>query len=86
MFTNQFLNIAGLIPIFGVISGTMYLVKKNKLHYVHSLPESFMTASCFTYLLVTSIKNGGLNINTEYRILIGVFNSSYCLYLIRIKD
>lgn len=79
MFTNQFLKIAGLIPIFDVISGTMYLAKKNKLHYVLSLPASFMTAICFTYLLVAPINNGGLNINTEYGILIGVFDSSYCL-------
>lgn len=50
----------------------MYLAKKNKFHWIMSVPAVLMTSICLTYLLVAPIKNGGLAINTNYGYSIGL--------------
>jgi len=53
-------------------TGAMYLAKKGQKHYILSLPAVFMTAICFTYLLVAPIKNGGLSITVEIGYSLGI--------------
>lgn len=54
---NQFLSVIMLW------TGAMYLAKEGKKHWYLSLGAGFMTAVCFTYVLVAPIKNGGLALN-----------------------
>lgn len=61
----QFLNIAGLGPIFGAILGAMYLFRENKFHWPLSVPALIMTAVCITYFLVAPHKAGGLSLGTD---------------------
>jgi len=84
----KYLGLANqILSMIMLWTGAMYLARKNKLHYVLSLPASFMTAICFTYLLVAPIKNGGLNMSTEYGILIGVLIAliAFSLFKLSIK-
>ncbi|MGZ2368661.1 carbon starvation CstA family protein [Ancylomarina sp. YFZ004] len=84
----KYLGLANqILSMIMLWTGAMYLAKKNKMHYVLSLPASFMTAICFTYLLVAPIKNSGLNISTEYGILIGVLIAliAFSLFKLNIK-
>ncbi|MBN2596631.1 carbon starvation CstA family protein [Labilibaculum sp.] len=57
-------------------TAAMYLAKEGKNHLPLSIPALFMTAICFTYLLVAPNKNGGLAINTQLGILLGIFIAS----------
>lgn len=68
-------------------TGAMYLAKKGQKHYILSLPAVFMTAICFTYLLVAPIKNGGLNMAVEigYTIGAGIASISYGLFKLSIR-
>jgi len=43
-------------------TSAMYLAKEKKLHWILSLPATFMTIICVTYLLVAPMNNGGLAI------------------------
>ena len=54
-------------------TAAMYLAKKGKNHLLLSLPATFMTAICVTYLLVAPNKNGGLAIDPQTGYLIGGF-------------
>ena len=82
----KYLGLANqILSMIMLWTGAMYLATKNKWHYILSLPASFMTAICFTYLLVAPIKNGGFNINTEYGILIGVFIASIAFGLFKLS-
>jgi carbon starvation protein CstA len=69
-------------------TAAMYLVKEGKNHLPLSIPALFMTAVCFTYLLVAPNKNGGLAITYEYGILLGILISAaiYVLFLVRVKQ
>lgn len=68
-------------------TAAMYLAKKGKNHLFLSIPALFMTAICFTYLLVAPNKNGGLAINTQLGILLGILiaSSIYIWFLINNK-
>jgi len=69
----KYLGLANqILSMIMLSTGAMYLVKKDKSHYILSIPASFMTTICFTYLLVAPLKNGGLNMNTEYGIGVGL--------------
>mgnify|MGYP006284854681 FL=1 len=46
-------------------TAAMYLAIKGKNHFIISVPATFLTAVCVTYLLVAPIKNGGLYLPTE---------------------
>ena len=52
-------------------AGAMYLVKTGKPHWMLSLPATFMTTVCITYLLVAPVKNGGLFLDTSIGYWIG---------------
>ena len=62
---NQFLSVIVLWM------AAMYLAKKGKNHWLLSLPATFMTAVCLTYLLVAPISTGGLALNTSMGYLAG---------------
>ena len=62
---NQFLSVIMLW------TGAMYLVKTQKAHWIMSLPAVFMTAICFTYLLVAPNKNGGLAMSVHFGYFVG---------------
>ena len=69
----KYLGLANqILSMIMLWTGAMYLALNDKKHYILSLPASFMTAICFTYLLVAPIKNGGLNMNTDYGISLGL--------------
>ncbi|MFA8436428.1 MAG: carbon starvation protein A [Marinifilaceae bacterium] len=53
-------------------TAAMYLAQKGRNHLLLSIPALFMTAICFTYLLVAPLKNGGLAITTEIGYPLGV--------------
>ncbi|MDQ1769496.1 carbon starvation protein A [Labilibaculum sp. A4] len=57
-------------------TAAVYLAKKGKNHLLLSIPALFMTAICFTYLLVAPNKNGGLAIDSQLGILLGIFIAS----------
>jgi len=46
-------------------TAAMYLAIKGKNHFIISVPATFLTTVCVTYLLVAPIKNGGLYLPTE---------------------
>jgi carbon starvation protein CstA len=52
-------------------AGAMYLAKTGKPHWMLSLPATFMTTVCITYLLVAPVKNGGLFLDTSIGYWIG---------------
>lgn len=84
----KYLGLANqILSMIMLWTGAMYLAEKGKNHYILSIPASFMTTICFTYLLVAPIKNGGLNIGTEYGILIGVLIGlvGFSLFKLRIR-
>ncbi|MFA9370366.1 MAG: carbon starvation protein A [Labilibaculum antarcticum] len=68
-------------------TAAMYLAKEGKNHLYLSIPALFMTAICFTYLLVAPNKNGGLAINAQLGILLGILVaiSIFIWFLISIK-
>jgi len=69
-------------------AGAMYLVKAGKPHWMLSLPATFMTVICITYLLVAPVKNGGFYMDTETGYLIGVLAgvAALVLFLFRARQ
>ncbi|WP_430817151.1 carbon starvation CstA family protein [Carboxylicivirga sp. RSCT41] len=61
-----------ILAVVVLWTGAMYLVKQNKLHWYLSLPAVFMTVVCSSYLLVAPFKNGGLALDAQSGIMIGV--------------
>jgi carbon starvation protein CstA len=53
-------------------TAAMYLVEKKKNHFIISLPATFMTAVCATFILVAPNKNGGLAIDTSIGYAVGI--------------
>jgi len=85
----KYLGLANqILSMIMLWTGAMYLAQKGKTHYVLSLPACFMTAICFSYLLVAPIKNGGLNIDTNYGILTGMCVAilALSLFLFKIRN
>lgn len=69
-------------------TAAMYLAKKGKNHLLLSIPALFMTAICFTYLLVAPNKNGGLALNSQLGIILGILIaiSVFICFLIKSKQ
>ncbi|RUT78680.1 carbon starvation CstA family protein [Ancylomarina longa] len=53
-------------------TAAMYLAKQGKNHLLLSIPACFMTAICFTYILVAPFNNGGIAIDTNIGYSIGI--------------
>ena len=82
----KYLGLANqILSMIMLWTGAMYLALNDKKHYILSLPASFMTAICFTYLLVAPIKNGGLNMNTDYGISLGLLIAITAFSLFRLS-
>ena len=50
----------------------MYLAIKKKPHWLVSIPATFMTLVCSSYLLVAPVKNGGMAIDTSIGYPVGL--------------
>lgn len=60
-------------------TGAMYLSKKRKSHWYLSIPATFMTWVCITFILVAPNKNGGLFFNVNLGYIIGIAIAVLCL-------
>lgn len=63
---NQFLSVIMLW------TGAMYLKNIKKVHWYLTIPATFMTTICFTYLLVAPNSNGGLAIGSMWGYVVGI--------------
>jgi carbon starvation protein CstA len=61
-----------LLSMVMLWTAAMYLVEKKKNHFILSLPATFMTAICATFILVAPNKNGGLAMDTTIGYSIGI--------------
>ncbi len=61
-----------ILAVVVLWTAAMYLVVRGKKHFIISIPATFLTAVCITYLLVAPVKNGGLSISTTYGYPIGI--------------
>jgi len=79
---NQFLSVIVLWM------AAMYLAQKSKFHWLFSIPATFMTAVCVTYLLVAPTNTGGLSLslNLGYFIGTGLALASLAFFLFKIRD
>lgn len=77
-----------ILAVVVLWTGAMYLVKKGKPHWMLSLPATFMTTVCITYLLVAPVPNGGLFINTDVGYIAGVIFgiASLSLFLFKVRN
>jgi carbon starvation protein CstA len=76
---NQFLSVIVLWM------AAMYLAKSKKMHWLLSIPATFMTAVCTTYLLVAPSSSGGLALNENIGYLIGSLLAVAALILFLLK-
>jgi carbon starvation protein CstA len=51
-----------ILAVIVLWTAAMYLVKTGKNHFIISIPATFLTAVCITYLLVAPYMNGGLHL------------------------
>ena len=56
-------------------TAAMYLATKKKNHLLLSVPATFMTAVCFTYIMVAPVANGGLALSVPLGYSIGITGS-----------
>jgi carbon starvation protein CstA len=61
-----------ILAVFVLWTGAMYLAVKKKNHLFLSIPATFLTAVCLTYILVAPLKNGGLALSTQLGYPVGV--------------
>jgi carbon starvation protein CstA len=61
-----------LLSMVMLWTAAMYLVEKRKNHWLLSIPATFMTAICVTFILVAPNKNGGLAMDTTIGYSIGI--------------
>lgn len=61
-----------LLSMVMLWTAAMYLAEKKKNHFIISLPATFMTAICATFILVAPNKNGGLAIDTSIGYAVGI--------------
>jgi carbon starvation protein CstA len=54
-----------ILAVMVLWTAAMYLAIKGKNHFIISIPATFLTAVCVTYLFVAPVKNGGLYLPTD---------------------
>ncbi|PWD97661.1 carbon starvation CstA family protein [Marinilabilia rubra] len=60
----KFLGLSNqVLAVIVLWTGAMYLAKSGRKHWMLSLPGTFMTIVCISYLLVAPVANGGLNLD-----------------------
>jgi carbon starvation protein CstA len=76
-----------VLAVIVLWTGAMYLAKKEKSHWMLSLPATFMTIVCLTYLLVAPSQNGGLFLTPTTGYAIGLLGGllTFTTFLIRSK-
>ncbi len=67
-----------LLSMLFLWTAATYLAKVGKPHFYLSLPALFMTAVCFTYLLIAPNKAGGLALPTTLSYTIGIGGAILC--------
>ncbi|MBS2211814.1 carbon starvation protein A [Carboxylicivirga mesophila] len=70
-----------ILAVVVLWTGAMYLAKVNKAHWYLSLPATFMTVVCITYLMVAPLKNGGLAMEVQLGTAIGLLSGLMALGL-----
>ncbi|NOU59596.1 carbon starvation CstA family protein [Marinifilum caeruleilacunae] len=61
-----------LLSMVMLWTAAMYLAEKKKNHFIMSLPATFMTAVCATFIMVAPNTNGGLEMDTTIGYTIGI--------------
>jgi len=69
-----------ILAVMVLWTAAMYLAIKGKNHFIISVPATFLTAVCVTYLLVAPIKNGGLYIPTEIGYPVGTLAAILAMF------
>ncbi len=69
--SNQILSVVMLWTI------AMYLIRSGKKHWFLSIPAMFMTAVCVTYIFVAPYSNGGLGLNKNVGVILGLLSSLF---------
>ncbi len=67
-----------LLSMLFLWTAATYLVKVGKNHFYLSLPAAFMTAVCFTYLLIAPYKAGGIALSPTISYSIGLALTVVC--------
>lgn len=70
-----------ILAVVVLWTGAMYLAKVRKAHWYLSLPATFMTIVCITYLLVAPLRNGGLAFDVKLGTAIGLLAGVMALAL-----
>lgn len=64
-----------ILAVIVLWTTAMHLAIKRKNHFIISIPATFLTAVCATYLMVAPVKNGGLSLSTEIGYPVGILVS-----------
>lgn len=67
-------------------AGAVYLVSKQKAHWMLSLPAVFLTTVCVTYFLIAPYSSGGLNLNHTFSYITGVVIALVIMGLFLVKS
>ena len=84
----KFLGLSNqVLAVIVLWTGAMYLAKSGRKHWMLSLPGTFMTIVCISYLLVAPLKNGGLNleVTTGYVIALLLGVGALILFVFRTR-
>ncbi len=77
-----------ILAVVVLWTGAMYLAQKRKQHWMLSVPATFMTVVCSTYVIVAPLKNGGLGVD----LMVGIYSGALCAlvaftgFLIRVRN
>ncbi len=70
-----------ILAVIVLWTGAMYLTKVKKPHWILSLPATFMTIVCVAYVFVAPNKNGGLALESNLGLQIGLGAGVLSLWL-----
>jgi len=73
--SNQLLAVVVLWTI------AVYLAKNNKRHWLMSVPATFLTIVCISYLMVAPLKSGGMGFPSSVGIPIGIVSGLFSLVI-----
>ena len=82
--TNQ------IIATMVLWTGAAYLIKHRKSHWMCSIPATFLTFVCISYILIAPYKNAGLHLNPIIGYVIGIIFAlsafAFCIIKARKKN
>jgi carbon starvation protein CstA len=76
-----------ILAVVVLWTAAMYLAINKKNHLILSIPATFLTAVCITYLMVAPFKNGGLSLPIDLGYPIGIASAILALsiFLIAVR-